>query len=286
MASKDIKKIAVGNLELAYLETGEGPLVLCLHGYPDTAESWLGTMQFLVTKGYRVIAPYLRGYYPSHIPEDDDYSVLSLAEDVLGLMEALGETEAILIGHDWGALAGYAAASLAPEKIKKLITLDMAHPRTIRFTPRTVWKGRHIMTYQFKKSAVRRLKQDNFAHIDAIYRRWSPNWDFDAQETAVVKQAFAKPGRAEAALGYYWSFAADLRGNNQRAETARTVSRAKINVPTLCIVGDWGAIDKVQMEQTLTAFTGQYEYVILPGIGHFLHREAPEKFLMLIDKFL
>jgi len=283
---REIKTITVGNLKLAYIEKGDGPLVLCLHGYPDTAHTWQGTMAFLTDKGFRVIAPFLRGYHPSGIPENGDYSVLTLAEEMVSLLEQLDEDEVIIIGHDWGALIGYAMAQLIPNKMTKLVTLDMAHPRSLQFSLKTVWKGRHILTYQMKKRAVARMKRNRFAHLDEIYRRWSPNWEFGMEETAVVKQAFAHPGRVEAALGYYWSMMGDLRGKDARSAQSRAISLAKTPVSTLCIVGDWGGISTKQMTATPAAFSGDYTYVILPNVGHFLHREAPEQFYSLLDNFL
>lgn len=286
MSTKNIKTIAINSVNFAYLEKGAGPLVLCLHGYPDTAYTWSDTLTYLADKGYRAVAPFMRGYHPTDIPIDGDYSVLRLAKDALEMIEAFGETEAIVIGHDWGALAAYSAAALEPSRISKMVTLDMPHPASLSFNPRVIWKGRHILAYQMRQSSINHLKRNNFAHIDQIYRRWSPNWDFSAEETAPVKEAFAKPNRVEAALGYYWAFMAGLTGRNDAAKRGRELALAKISVPTLAIFGDWGAVTQKQVEQTRKAFTGHYEYTQLEGVGHFLHREEPEQFFALLAKFL
>lgn len=280
------KTVEVNGLSLSYLEKGEGALILCLHGYPDSAESWVDTIELLSGKGYRVVAPSLRGYVPSGIPADRDYSVLALAEDILRLIDVFGAEQAILIGHDWGALASCSAAALAPEKIAKLITVDMPHPASIQFSLKTAWKTRHILMYQFKKGAVKRLTRNNFSHVDEIYRRWSPQWDFDETETEIVKAGFAQPGRAEAALGYYWSFFAGLTRSDERAKKGRAVALATIDVPSLCIMGDWGATDLVTMERSRRFFKGPYQFHMLSDVGHFLHREDPERFFSLILPFL
>ena len=285
MLNNNVQTIQANSLNIAYLEKGNGPLVLCLHGYPDTAYSWLKTLDFLSEKGFRAVAPFMRGYYPTDIPADGDYTVKQLAKDALALIEALGEDSAIVIGHDWGALAGYSAAAIDPGKVTKLITLDMIHPAALSVTPNTLWKGRHIIAYQFKQAALRRIQQNNFAHIDDIYRRWSPNWDFTG-ETKDVKLALEKPGRVEAALGYYWAFFKEGIGRDEQSKLGQKIALAKTTVPTLTIFGDWGALSEKQMESSKNAFEGPYEFVQLKGVGHFLHREAPERFFEQLEKFL
>ncbi|MFK7806031.1 MAG: alpha/beta fold hydrolase [Anaerolineae bacterium] len=285
MSVESVKMIKVGALNVGYIEQGDGPLVLCLHGYPDTAYSWTQTLNFLAQKGYRAVAPFLRGYHPTDIPADGDYTVKQLAKDALGLIEALGEDRAIIIGHDWGALTAYSAAAIDSNKVEKLVTLDMIHPAALSVTPNTVWKGRHIIAYQFKSAAIRRVRRDEFNHIDEIYRRWSPKWNFEG-ETKDIKRAFAEPGRVEAALGYYWAFFKEGIGRDEQSKKGQEIALAKTTVPTLTIFGDWGALSDQQMAQSKKAFTGPYEYIQLTGVGHFLHREAPEKFFNHLSAFL
>src|ERR1700750_2498933 len=99
--------------EFAYLEDGSGPLVLMLHGFPDTAHSWDDLRPRIAAKGYRAVSPFMRGYQPTGTPERDAHKE-TLASDPLALIEALGAREAVVIGHDWGAAAAYGAAALGP----------------------------------------------------------------------------------------------------------------------------------------------------------------------------
>lgn len=280
-----VQSVEVRSLNIAYLEKGSGPLVLCLHGYPDTAYSWIQTLHFLAERGFRAVAPFMRGYYPSDIPSDGDYSVQEMARDALALIDALGAENAIIIGHDWGALAALSAVAIDASKVSNLITLDMIHPATLSPTLTSVWKGRHIIAYQRKNASVKHLKRNNFAHIDEIYRRWSPNWDF-AGETDDVKHAFAQPGRVEAALGYYWAFAHEARHNDEKSKLGKRLATTKIEVPTLALFGDWGAMSDKQLAGSSKGFLGPYQYVKFDGVGHFLHREAPEKFFTCLTDFL
>jgi pimeloyl-ACP methyl ester carboxylesterase len=103
-----MKRVRANGLDFAYVEQGEGPLVLLLHGFPDTAMSWGHQIPALAAAGYRAVAPYLRGYSPTEIPRDGFYDKATLATDVAELIRALGGGPAHLIGQDWGATIGYA----------------------------------------------------------------------------------------------------------------------------------------------------------------------------------
>src|SRR6201991_3918756 len=123
--------VDANGLRFAYLEEGSGPLVLMLHGFPDTARSWDQLRPRIAAKGYRAVSPFMRGYHPSGIP-DRDPDQETLARDPLALIEALGATDAIVIGHDWGAAAAYGAAGLGQERVTKLFVLAIPHPATLK----------------------------------------------------------------------------------------------------------------------------------------------------------
>src|SRR5438132_1374716 len=90
-------------LRFAYLEEGRGPLVVLIHGFPDTAHTWDEVRPALAGAGYRAVSPYTRGYFPSTVPSDGRYDVETLGRDVIAWIDALGERQAIVVGHDWGA---------------------------------------------------------------------------------------------------------------------------------------------------------------------------------------
>src|ERR1700723_2829079 len=122
-----INFVDANGLRFGYLEDGSGPLVLMLHGFPDTAHSWDDLRPRIAAKGYRAVSPFMRGYHPTAIP-DRDADQETLARDALALIDALGASEAVVIGHDWGASAAYGAAALGPEQVKKLFVLAIPHP--------------------------------------------------------------------------------------------------------------------------------------------------------------
>ena len=139
--------VDANGLKFAYLEEGTGPLVLMLHGFPDTAHTWDDLRSRIAAKGYRAVSPFMRGYHPTEIP-DRDADQETLARDALALIDALGASEAIVIGHDWGASAAYGAAALGPERVKKLFVLAIPHPATLKPTLKKLWGVRHFAVYK------------------------------------------------------------------------------------------------------------------------------------------
>ena len=272
--------IIANNLEFTYLTYGKGPLLLCLHGFPDSAHTWEDLGPRLARLGYQVVAPFMRGYEPTEIPLDGSYGALDLGADVLGLIEAFEQESAVVIGHDWGALAAYTAANLNPRAISKLVTLAIPHPRSLQISPFALWRARHFVTFQFPNAARRFMRRKHMSGVDDIYRRWSPTWDFQPSETAYIRASFADPERLDAALGYYWSF------RSQASESGPVMGR-KTAVPTLCLVGSVdGALSFSAMDRTPDCYVNDYQYHIMPNIGHFPHREAPDVVFDYIANFL
>ncbi|MEZ4451903.1 MAG: alpha/beta hydrolase [Nannocystaceae bacterium] len=261
-----IREIQANGLRFAYLEEGAGPLVLLLHGFPDTARAWDDLRPRLASRGFRVVSPWMRGYSPTEIP-GRDADVETLARDVLGLIEALGEADAIVVGHDWGAAASYGAAALEPARVRQLVTVAIPHPATLRPTLKKLWGVRHFLAYKLP-GAARRFAADDFAALPAIYRRWSPTWDPDPQELAAVREAFADPRCLDAAFGYY----------RQLSLRPEPFLRRRITTPTVVFAGlDDGVATLDDYERAARMFTGGYTIEAMPG-GHFMHREHPEDF--------
>jgi pimeloyl-ACP methyl ester carboxylesterase len=260
------KTVTANGLRFGYLERGEGPLVLLVHGFPDTAYTWDKVMPALADAGYRAVAPFTRGYRPTEVPADGAYDVETLARDVLALIDAFGGS-AIVVGHDWGAAAAYAAAAMEPERMKLLVTVGVPHPRSLLPTPWLMWKVRHFVVLRLK-SAPARMKRDDFAYLDVLIKRWSPAWQYGPEETARVKHAFADDACLDASLAYYRQLSARMT----------PAQRSKITVPTVAFAGEHdGTLAPRAFEKARTLFTGSYEVVQMPG-GHFMHREHPEHF--------
>jgi pimeloyl-ACP methyl ester carboxylesterase len=213
----------------------------------------------------------MRGYPPTSLAPDGDYSAQALGADALALIAALGESQAVVLGHDWGAFAAYSAANQQPDRVEKLIVLSIPHPSTLRTNLRQLSKSSHFMTFQWRARTVRRFQDPD--EVRRLYRQWSPGWDVGDEELAPVQAVFAAPGGVEGALGYYWSFARDLTRPARKG--VRDMLRRITTMPTLALYGDQdGALDPSTFAVSHSAFSGPYEVVCLPGVGHFVHREA------------
>jgi pimeloyl-ACP methyl ester carboxylesterase len=261
-----IHYVDANGLRFAYLEEGSGPLVLLLHGFPDTAHTWDALRPRIAAAGYRAVSPFMRGYHPSAIP-DRDADQETLARDPLALIDALGADDAIVIGHDWGASAAYGAAGLGPDRVKKLITIAIPHPGALKPTLKKLWGVRHFAAYKLP-GAPKRFARNDFAALPAIYRRWSPTWKPAPAEFDAVRACFAHPASLNAAFGYY-----------RKLSPVPTASlKARITVPTVVFAGlDDPVAEPSDYRAAARMFENEYLVEEAPG-GHFMHREHPETF--------
>jgi pimeloyl-ACP methyl ester carboxylesterase len=264
--SDDVRFVAANGLRFGYLESGTGPLVLLVHGFPDTAYSWNSTRAALAAAGFRAVAPFTRGYAPTDVPRTEVYDSDTLGRDLIALVHALGGAPGVVVGHDWGASAAYSAAALAPAALELLVTIAIPHPASVSPTPSVLWAVRHFFALRQRK-AVRWVPDDDFAYIDELLHRWSPRWHPSREESAAVKAIFRDPKSLNAALGYYRA----LRPWPPQSH------KMKIGVPTVCFAGDSDILPATAYERARSRFTGPYEVVQMPG-GHFMHREHPEIF--------
>lgn len=263
-----VQYIEANGLRFAFLSAGQpgAPLVLMVHGFPDTAHSWDFVRPQVAELGFHVVAPFTRGYAPSAIPPTEDYGTDTLARDLLALAEVFGARRFILLGHDWGASAGYSAAGLAPERLRLLITVGLPHPASILPTPRMIWTVRHFFSLR-RNGAAGWIRAGQLAHLDELVARWSPAWRVPPEETAAVKESLSQPGSLEAALGYYRALAPGIPPGQ----------RCKVSCPTVAFAGSDDNVPLSAYVRARRRFAGSYEVIAMPG-GHFMHREHPEIF--------
>lgn len=280
----DWLQLDVDGLRFAALQAGdpEAPLVLCLHGFPDTAHTWQALLPQLAAQGYYALAPALRGYPPSAAAPDGDYSVPRLGRDVLGLLDALGRHDAAVIGHDWGAVAGYCAANIAPARLRALVAAAVPHPRLLRPHPRQLRNSWYMARFQFP-DAERRLAAKDWALVEQLWRDWSPGWRFTPADIAPVKAALAAEG-PEAALAYYRALPRTLLRPPPGA--LRTVF-ARTRVPTRMVAGAQdGCMRAAGFAHGERAFSGPWDLITLDAAGHFMHREQPAAFAAAVTEWL
>jgi pimeloyl-ACP methyl ester carboxylesterase len=265
-AGETSRLMTVNGLRSVALEWGPpaGELVVMVHGFPDTPHSWGQLAERLASEGYWVVAPFLRGYAPSEAGPADTTSA-DLAADGAAYGPALGRQRVHLVGHDWGAELAYGAVGLHPERFLSLTAIGIPHRGALKPTLAMAWGVRHFIALTLP-GAEGRFASDDFAMVEHLCRRWSPNWQPTADELAPVKECFRRPGVVHAALGYY------------RAASVRTPPflRAAVQVPTLCLAGTGDpAVTVADFERTRAHFAAGLEVLAVPG-GHFCHRESPE----------
>jgi pimeloyl-ACP methyl ester carboxylesterase len=256
-----------------FADSGAGPLVVLLHGFPDTPSGWDRTRATLNAAGYRTVAPYLRGYHPDTIVPGRPYGGAETAADVVRLLDAIGAEHTVLVGHDWGASITYRAAALAPDRIRAICAIAIPHPRLIKPSPGVLWRARHFVTLRLPVSD-RLVRRRDFAQLDTLMRRWAPNWSGPERDAALrdVKRAFADPRVLDAALGYYRDVARE--GLPDLAQ------------PALIVGGTTDLVDPELLRRSPEAFDGPCEVLIAPGAGHWPHREAADLFEQRLLAFL
>ncbi|HEV3014210.1 MAG TPA: alpha/beta fold hydrolase, partial [Actinomycetota bacterium] len=199
--------VRANGLEFGLLEAGSGPLALCLHGFPDSAHTWRHLLPALAGAGFHAVAPFLRGYAPTAVPDDGRYGIGALVADAVALHQALdGDGDAVLIGHDWGAEAAYGAAASAPERWRRVVTLGVPPPGLdpVLFGDYQQLK-RFFYLFLFRDSLARAVEvvdADGMAFLDRLWRDWSPGYDA-AEALARAKESLRQPANLAAAISYY-----------------------------------------------------------------------------------
>lgn len=269
-------------------EAGEGPLVLLLHGFPEFWWAWRHQLPTLATAGYRAVAIDLRGYGASDKPPRG-YDPFTLAADVTGVIRALGEPDAALVGHGVGAYLGWTTAALHPRFVRRLAVLSMPHPRRLRQVllrrPRQVPALRHALAVQAPMLPERQLRRHDGALVERLLRSWAgPGWP-DATAARVYREAMSIPGVAHCSLEFpRWALRSIPRSDGIRF--AQRV-RAPVAAPVLHLQGELdGALARAAFDGSGRYVRGPYRRHLLDGVGHFPHEEDPAAVARLLLPWL
>ncbi len=284
-------------LRVHYVEKGEPgrPLVLLLHGFPDFWWSWRHQIDPLVEAGFRVVAPDQRGYGDTdkHGPYDLD----TLVEDVVGLIEALGEERAIVVGHDWGGAVAWHLAATRPSRCAKLAILNSPHPvvfqRALR-SPAQLRKSWYMFVFQIPFLPELLLRRDRAAQVARVFRASAFGGGADAahlddESLAPYREAILKPGAAQGMVGWY---RASMRGALKNAVASALGRKTRgpypvIEAETLLL---WALDDFALGFDECVPGTERYvkhlEVRTLDRCGHFLQTEAPERVTPILVDFL
>jgi pimeloyl-ACP methyl ester carboxylesterase len=286
----DQRTISANGLEVAFFEEGpaDGPLALCLHGFPDSAHTWRYLLPELAGAGFHAVAPFLRGYAPTQIPPDGQYQIGAVVRDVNALHDVLGgRDDAVIIGHDWGALATYGAVAHQPDRWRRAVTAAVPPTASIGMSLfsyaqlRCSW----YMFFFLSPLAELALPLDGFSFIDHLWADWSPGYD-GTFDVAMVKESIGDPAHIAAAIGYYRAlYLPELQVPELADEQAAT--NLFTPRPTLYLHGrDDGCMLRSSIGSPLDFMAEGSELEIVDGAGHFLHLELPDQVNRRILDFL
>ena len=277
--------VAAPTVRLRALTWGpqNAPIALCLPGFPDTAHGWRKVAPLLVDAGWRVVAPFMRGYAPSSIPSDSSYHMGAVMDDALRVLEAAGPTgRDVVIGHDWGAFAATGLAAMPDSPFGKAVVMSV--PPAPAFQPRRGVGVRRSLAALLPQQAIRSRYIGYFqlpwlpersASWTLLWRRWSPGYDA-AEDLRHVDAAIGSPDSWKAALGTY---RAALRPDllpKQYAELHRYSTEAP-RLPTLYLHGaDDGCMTAKLADRVPGVLPAGSATQIVDQAGHFLQLEQPD----------
>jgi pimeloyl-ACP methyl ester carboxylesterase len=296
---KPLKQIKAGVLDIGYAEAGpaDGPPVVLLHGWPYDIHTYVEVAPILAAAGYRAIVPYLRGYGTTRFLSGDTFrngqqSVLAL--DIVALMDALQNEQAILAGCDWGARTANIIAALWPERCKALVSVSgyLIGSREANRMP-LLPKAELEWWYQYYFATERgRAGYNKYCNEfeKLIWHSASPKWNFDDATFARSAGAFANPDHVAIVIhNYRWRLSL-AAGDSEYDDLEKRLAEAPvITVPTITLEGDANGAPHPDASSYARKFTGRYAHRICEGgIGHNLPQEAPRSFadaVMAVDRY-
>ncbi len=275
------RSVSANGTRFHLAEAGDGPLILLLHGFPEFWWAWRHQLISLPGEGYRVVAPDLRGYGGTDKPPRG-YDLITAAADAAGLVRALGEANAVVVGHDWGGLVAWTMGAYFPKVVRRLAVVSVPHPMRMRSSVLAdpLGQGRHsgyAVGFQIPVLPERQLVRDDAWRVGRMLREWSaPGWP-DQETERRYRTAMRIPSVAHSALEYHrWFVRSRLRPDGLRY--ARRM-RAPIQAPTLQL---HGAVDTCVLPRTARGsgrhVEAPYRWRMIDGAGHFPHEEQPGRF--------
>jgi epoxide hydrolase 4 len=272
----------VNGIRLHYVEAGEGPLVVLLHGFPEFWYSWRHQIPALAEAGYHVVAPDMRGYNLSQKPLGwRQYDAEHLGADTAALIHSFGVDRAHVVGHDWGAAVAYLTAMQHPDVVDRLAILNVPHPARMLDgfrTAKQLRKSWYMFFFQIPRLPEMLLARDGYALARRSLREDSPA-AFNEVDLERYVEAWSQPGALTGMLNYY---RAALRQSPRRA----LQRMSPIEAPVLVI---WGERDQHlggELARPKPQWVPNVRVERLPEATHWVQHDAPERVNQLLKEFL
>lgn len=275
-------------LDIAYEEAGpaDGPVVVLSHGFPYDVRAYDDVAGRLAASGVRVIAPYLRGYGPTRFTDAATMrsgEQAALGQDLLDLLDALDIERAIVGGYDWGGRAACTVAALHPERVVGLVTVggyNIFDPARAQEPTRPEWERTYWYKYYFHSEAGRRgLERYRHELCELLWTTWSPEWAEAATAYRASAPSLENPDFVDVVIHSYRHRSGLVAGDPRYAAMeAALAGQPPIPVPTVVLESGADGLGGPSGAEDRDAFTGPFEFLELPGIGHNLPQEAPREF--------
>ena len=277
------RRVKVGDLTFNVADVGTGPPVLLLHGFPDSWHMWRHQIAELSRRGYRVIAPDLRGFGESDKPaEVEQYGLGHLIGDVSGILDVLEVERAVVVGHDWGAALAWLFTSFVPDRVEKLVAVSVGHPGAFGSAglaqKQLSW---YMLWFQFPGVAEVGIAEDDWA----FFLQWAYGGIARGQDADAERQIadLSRPGALTAALNWY-------RANIAPATFHRDSSGIDFPFISCPTMGVWSSADMALGEEQMTGsrryVSGPWRYERIEGVSHWVPVHAPEQLNRLLVDFL
>jgi pimeloyl-ACP methyl ester carboxylesterase len=285
----EVLEIDLPEVTLSALAWGpaDGPVVVALHGFPDTAWTWRHLGPHPADLGWRVVAPHLRGYSPSGLPRDRCFHVAAVMADAVGLHERLGgDDRAVLVGHDWGAIAANALAGSDESPFGRVVTLAVPPlPAMAGFDARLVLRQVRSSWYTVFNQLPLLPERTHERLVRKLWRDWSPGYDA-RDDLRHVLEAMAAPGHRSAPFDYYRAMVRPWKVPEPYRPWLATLD-AMPTRPLLYLHGaDDGCLRLGYAEKAAASLRNLAEVVVVPDAGHFLQVEQPAVVNRLVADFV
>lgn len=267
----------VNGIRLHYAESGSGDkLVILLHGFPEFWYSWQKQLVAL-SEGFHAVAPDMRGYNLSEKPPRvEDYRIDKLVADVIGLMDHFGAQQAAVVGHDWGAGVAWAVAQKHPERVSKLVVLQVPLLAVWRanLTLKQFLRSWYMFFFQIPRLPEWLISRQDFRAIErTLVEKVARKNSYTRAEIELYKEAARQPGALTGAINYY---RANLADRLRKSKTSSNHGDGRVRVPTLFIYGeqDFAIIPETVrgLDKYIDAY---YRELRIPDSGHWVQNEAP-----------
>lgn len=290
------RDVSANGIRLHVAELGSGPMVLLLHGFAGFWWVWHQQLRSLAHAGFRAVAMDLRGYGDSDKPPRG-YDVWTSAGDVAGLIRALGERKAHLVGHGWGGVLAWSVGVLHPRVVTSMTAMGAAHPLALRSAILRAGFGRcgqaralsHLLTFQVPMAPERKLTANRAAAVEHMLEHgaapaWRNHPDFTSTAD-LLRHAMQIPGTAHSALEYYrWAFRSQFRGDGRRFNE---MINTPLRLPALHMHGDVDPYVLLHTAQRSAPWLDpRSRFEVLTDVGHFPHLEAAERTGTVLTTFL